>query len=104
MMENNRPMCRYFIDIKKILNYLKTEELAETEIIEAYGLAEENDNIELASKTVRELKGGNDIRTISYDIIKSCISVVLSGGEGAAFDIAFNTLLSEGFIREYKSE
>ena len=42
MMENNRPMCRYFIDIKKILNYLKTEELAETEIIEAYGLAEEN--------------------------------------------------------------
>ena len=31
MMENNRPMSRYFIDIKKILNYLKTEELAETE-------------------------------------------------------------------------
>ena len=31
MMENNRPIARYFIDIEKILNYLKTEELAETE-------------------------------------------------------------------------
>lgn len=108
---------RYFsFDLKKICEFItkKTgENSREREILDSYEFGDEG-NKRQSSKTIRELTvpGGNGQENIVYDLIKIfIIQVVAFDSERSDIEIedlpfgtkiAFNTLITEGFLYELK--
>lgn len=102
----------FTIDIQKIVEYCLTSEdkqVRDTEITEGYEkTSEEEDSLVLTSKVIRENMGvanpQNDM--IAYDVIKMFLSIILGQTdddnpfENISFSIAFNTLVSMGFLYE----
>ena len=102
----------YAFNISKICDFISEKtnrEVVENEILDSFDFSGEGDKT-LNAKTIRELKSpGNGQENIVYDLIKIfIIQVIAFDGEGEIdlYDLpfgtkmAFNTLLSEGFLVE----
>ena len=104
---------RYFaFDVRKICSFIydvSRRELKESEILDTYDFTESGTG-KMNAKTVRELTtpGGNQ-DTVAYDLLKIfIIQVVAFDGDGDidldslpfGTKLAFNTLISEGFLKE----
>lgn len=103
----------YAFNISKMCDFIceKTNrEVSETEILDSFDFSNKEEGKSLNAKTVRELKTtGNGLDNIIYDMMKIfIIQVVAYDGEGDieldelpfGTKIAFNTLISEGFLIE----
>lgn len=109
----------FYLDLKKISDfvyYSNNHPIKESEITDTYGNEDENKNsgeFGVNSKTIRETTsyGVAQIDNIRYDLLKSLILQVLGFGYEDedksenlpfGFEIAFNTLITEGFLKEIK--
>ena len=103
----------YAMNLAKICDFIskKTQkDVVENEILDTYDLDKETGKRLLSGKTIRELKtAGNGQENIVYDLVKIFIIQVVAYDEISDIDleslpfgvrIAFNTLLSEGFLEE----
>lgn len=102
----------YAFDIKKICDFLfemTGKEVKETEILDNF-----NENGVLGGKSVRELKTfGNGQESLIYDLVKIFVVQLVVYDAPGEIDLndmpfgtklAFNTLLSSGFLREVKND
>ena len=103
---------KYVLDVKAIIDFcLVSEEknIRGNEITEGYEkLNEDDDILTLTSRVIREntdvSNPQNDM--IAYDFIKMVLSILLGQEENSvpsknfSFVLAFNTLLSMGFLKE----
>ncbi len=106
----------YAFDIKKICDFLAEatgKEMKETEILDTFDYATDEDK-KLNAKSVRELKTfGNGQESLIYDLIKIFVVQVIVYDAPGDIDLndmpfgtklAFNTLLSSGFLCEVKND
>jgi hypothetical protein len=102
----------YAMNLSKVCDFIsqKTQrDVMENEILDTYDVDKATGDRRLNGKTIRELKtAGNGQENIVYDLVKIFIIQVIAYDEVELdFDtlpfgvrIAFNTLLSEGFLEE----
>lgn len=85
------------------------ERHCDSEITEVYVMDEDDKNMQLSTKQLREVKG-NDItpqESIRYELVKMMLDNIISiEGEEATFgnSVVINTMLAEGLITEIKEE
>lgn len=100
----------YILDLDNIMKFIfesDAERDMDSEITEVYVIDEETNELTLASKQLRELKGGDNTSkfTIRYDMIKMFIDMISSlemNDEVNSFGetLIFNTMINEGLIKE----
>ena len=104
---------KYVLDLENIMRFVfesNTPRDSESEIIETYSIDGESKDMQLASKQLREIKGGDGTQraTIKYDMLKMFIDTLLdldvsensqwSFGEA----LIFNTMAENELIKEVK--
>jgi hypothetical protein len=97
----------YVLDIDNIINFCFKNDNTSTdsEKTEMYMLDEENGDMVLASRQVREVKNGDltNLQTLKYDLVKNFIADLMNINEN---DITFgdsviiNTMINENFLKE----
>lgn len=104
----------YAFDLKRICQFLADmagKEVTENEILDTFDYTGASES-KLSAKSVRELKTkGNGQDSLIYDLIKIFVVQVLVYDKESDIDLdemplgtklAFNTLISEGFLIEVK--
>lgn len=102
---------KYYLDVDAIMNWClasSTNPVKEIEINEGYDTNEDGD-IQMMSKVVRELKTGNSQDdTIRYDFFKLLVTPFISDEiltlsniqDNFSYTLLFNTLINKGFLVE----
>lgn len=98
------------LNLEGIVDFVFNSELedrGDSEITELYVMDEDNKNMQLSSKQLREVKG-NDItpqQSIRYELVKMMLdNILMIDDEDMTFgnSVIINTMLSEGLITEVK--
>ena len=99
----------YVLDMDNIMKFIfesDTQRDTDSEITEVYMTDEDTNELTLATKQLRELKGGDNTSkaTMRYDMMKMSIDMIseieLDGTSTFGESLIFNTMLNEGMIKE----
>jgi hypothetical protein len=100
----------YILDMDNVMKFVfesNIERDMDSEITEIYTTDEETNELTLATKQLRELKGGDNTSkfTIKYDMLKMFIDMISNlemNDEVNSFGetLIFNTMINEGLIKE----
>lgn len=97
----------YILNIEKIFEFVFSddERIKDSEIVETYIEDETTNNLVLANKQLRELKGGDNSskQTLRYDMIKMYIDILSeyeAGHPTLIENMIFDTMIANEFIIE----
>ena len=101
----------YMLDIENIIKYVfDTDSVnSDSEITDLCVMDDENKNLMLSTKQVREVKSSDDSnkQTIKYDLVKMLIMGLMEmDADNATFGdvMLMNTMLNEGLMKEIDGE
>lgn len=104
----------FAFDLDAIISFITSTDGDDvgSEITESYVLDGESNDLTLASRTIREIKNGNEssVSTIKYDLIKMFMEALIDAEVASSENpltlgtvAIINTMMNNGMIKEIKN-